>query len=154
MHIVAAARGEALACAGQRMANHRIAALDHLYRAADLLDPARVLMSHDIWQFHRDHVAPQAFDHVQIGAANAGAADTHDDIGWFFDLRLRNILVADEIRPSERLIVIVKNRCLHSSGPPLARIFVRAKAVYTVRAPNVKQGSAAAQTALATQNET
>ncbi len=63
VHVVAAARGQRLAGAGQRMADDRVAALDHLDRAADLLDPARVLVPHDVGQLDGNHgcaIAPRS----------------------------------------------------------------------------------------------
>ena len=95
-----------------------VAALDHLDRAADLLDPARVLVPHDVGQLDGHHGAPQSLDHVEVGAAHAGAADPHDHVGGFFDFRLRHFLVANEVGPLESLIVVMKNRSFHFMKPP------------------------------------
>ena len=46
----------------------------------DLLDPAGVLVPHDVGEIDVDLAAPNALDNVQIGAADAGAADAHDDV--------------------------------------------------------------------------
>src|SRR6185437_5466879 len=50
-------------------------------------------------------IAPEAFDDVQIRSTYAGAADPHDNIARAGNLRIRDVLVGDEIRPAEAGVV-------------------------------------------------
>ena len=113
VHVVAAPAGEAMAAGDQRMADHRIADLEALDARADLLDPAGILMPHDIGKLHIHLAAPDALDDVQVGAANAGATDADDDVGGLLDLRVGDFLVPDELRAGQRWIEFIKHGRLH-----------------------------------------
>jgi hypothetical protein len=62
------------------MADNRVADFYSLYAFADLLDPSRVFVAHYVGKIDLDLGAPDAFDDVQISAANAGSSYSDDDI--------------------------------------------------------------------------
>ena len=63
-------------------------------------------------------VGPGIFDDMQIGAADACAADAHDDIGWLGDLRVGHVLVLDKLIGGEFLIIAMEYCSLHVRCPP------------------------------------
>ena len=109
------------------MADDRVTPLDGFDGAADLLDPARVLVPHDVGQLDGNHAAPEPFNHVQIGAADAGAADPHDYVRGLFDFRLRYFLVANEVGPLQRFIVVDEEPQLSSYETAFRKSFDRVR---------------------------
>ena len=91
MHVVAAPARQAMPAGHQRMANDAVADLDALDAGPDRFDPAGIFMAHDIGKLDVDLAAPDAFDDMQVGAANARAADAHDDVGRAGDFRICHI---------------------------------------------------------------
>jgi hypothetical protein len=83
MHVVAATARQAMAAGDQRMADDRVADFRSLHALADLLDPARIFVTHNVGEIDFDLAAPNAFDDVQVGAADAGAPmRTMTSEGW------------------------------------------------------------------------
>ena len=56
---------------------------------------------------------PHALDDVQVGAADAGAADAHDHVGRLFDFRIGNRLLGDPLLRGQRVVVFLQNLGLH-----------------------------------------
>ena len=84
--------------------NHRSPA-DRRDGGTDGLDPAGVFVSHYVGKGDVHFFAPQSFDDVQVGAADAGAADTHDNIGGLFDGGIGDRFVADELLLLQRRVI-------------------------------------------------
>ena len=61
-------------------------------RRADLVHPARVLVAEDVGQRGAHGGVPLPLDDVQVGPADAGAADLHDDVERPADLRLGHVV--------------------------------------------------------------
>ena len=114
VHVVAAAAGDAMSAGDQRVADHRIAGFDRGDGGADRLDPAGVLVAHDVRQGDVDFLTPDAFDDVQIGAADAGSAYTHDYIGGLFDSGIGDRFVFDELFLRQSRIVGMQHSRFHS----------------------------------------
>ena len=117
VHVVTAPAGEAVAAGHQRMADHRIADLDAFDARADLLHPARVLMPHDVGEGDIHVALPHALDDVEVGAADARAADADDHVRGLRDLRIVHILESHEFGLGEGFVVAVERRCLHGFPP-------------------------------------
>ena len=76
-------------------------------------DPARVLVTHDVGQLDVDLIAPDALDHVKVGAAHAGTPDAHDDICRTHYLRIGHVFVLDEFVTAELLVVLMQDCGFH-----------------------------------------
>src|ERR1039457_4957492 len=61
-------------------------------RRADLVHPARVLVAENVGERRAHRRVPLALDDVQVSAADAGAADLHDDVERSADLGLRYVV--------------------------------------------------------------
>ncbi len=101
------------------MADHRIADLQMRHGRAKLFDPAGILMAHDMRQRHFHLAAPDAFNDMQIGPANPGAADPHDHVGGILDLWVGNILIGHENRVGELFVIFVQYGCFHGLSSSL-----------------------------------
>jgi len=117
VHVVATAARQAVAAGDEGMADHGVADLDSLDAGSDLLDPAGVLVAHDVGERHLDLAAPDALDDVQVGAADAGAANAHDHVGRCGDARVGHVLIVDELVAGERLIIGFEHCCFHTFVP-------------------------------------
>src|SRR5262245_41864661 len=84
-----------------------VAHLDTLDSVPHLLDPARILVTQDVRELDGNLALPDALDDVQVGAAEAGTPDTHDDVVVAPELRLVHGVNL------ERLLVRVEPSCLH-----------------------------------------
>ncbi len=100
------------------MADYGVADLDAFDTLANLFHPAGVLMTHDIRELDIDLAAPDAFDDVQVGAANAGAADTHDNVCGFDNAGIGDVLVAHEFGAAKFFVECMQHRCFHGLRPP------------------------------------
>ena len=60
------------------------------HRVADRLHPARVLVAEGVGELDVDLVLPDPLDDVEVGAAEAGAADPDDDVVVSVDVGLGN----------------------------------------------------------------
>ena len=80
VHVVAGPAGPAQAAGRGRVQDHGVADGHVGDRRADLVHPARVLVAQDVGQRGAHGRVPLAVDDVQVGAADAGAADLHDDV--------------------------------------------------------------------------
>ncbi len=87
--------------------------LEVVHAGADLLDPAGIFVAHDVGQMNLRLLGPDAFDDVQVGSADAGAADADDDVGIVLELGLGDILPGDEIGSGEFGVVAMKNGGFH-----------------------------------------
>ncbi len=92
VHVVAGPAGVAQAAGDQWVQDHGVA--DGYVRdpGADLVHPARVLVAEDVGQRGAHRRVPLALDDVQVGTADAGAADLHDDVERSADLRIRHLV--------------------------------------------------------------
>ena len=63
-----------------------------LDRRADGVDPTGVLVAQDHRQLGRDDIGEPAVDDVEVGAAQAGAADPDDDVVRPVRLRFRHVV--------------------------------------------------------------
>src|SRR5262249_3491029 len=87
VHISARPAGATEATGDLGMDNHRIANSNIADSRPDFVDPTGVFMTRRIWQGHAGFLAELALDNVQIGAAQAGSPDAHDDVvggGYFW----------------------------------------------------------------------
>src|SRR5208282_4700442 len=105
VHVVATTAGQAMAAGDKRMANDRIANLDPLDALAHFLHPSGVFVTHDVGEIDVDFTTPNAFDDVQISAADAGSPDSHDHVGRAVDFRVREVLVFDELLGRQLLVI-------------------------------------------------
>ena len=80
VHVVAAPARDAEPAAVRRVDEHGVALRDGRDAGADLLDPARVLVAEDARQRHAGRLH-QPVDGVQVGGADAGAADPDEHVG-------------------------------------------------------------------------
>ena len=94
-----------MAAGDKRMADDRVANLDPLDALAYFLDPSGVFVTHDVGEIDVDLAAPNAFDDVQIGAADTSAPDSHDHVGRAVDFRVREVLVFDELLGGQLLVI-------------------------------------------------
>ena len=115
VHVVARAARAAQAAGDERVHDDRVADGDVRHRGADLVDPAGVLVPEDVGQLHAALLGPLALLHVQVGAAQPGAADAHDDVVRPGDLRLGDLL------DLERLVVGVQARGVHAATSSAGR---------------------------------
>src|SRR5690349_16075024 len=80
VHIIAGTTGAAEATGNQRMNNNCVTDSYIADRRSNLLDPASVLMAQRIRQRYSGFLCPLSFDDMQVGAAEARAANAHNDI--------------------------------------------------------------------------
>jgi hypothetical protein len=92
MHILTAPRRQVVAVGNERMADDRVSALKSGNAFANFLDPASVLVAHNIRQLNVNLLAPDPLDNVEIGATDTGAADPDDHIGTGLNFRLGDLL--------------------------------------------------------------
>ena len=76
---------------------------------ADLVDPAGVLVARGVGQLDLGLLGPLALLDVQVGAAEPGRADPHDDVERTGDLRLVDLVEL------QRLVVRVQTSGLHAA---------------------------------------
>ena len=80
VHVVAGPAGAAQPAGRRRVQDHRVADGHVGDRGADLVHPAGVLVAERVGQRRVHRRVPLALDDVQVGAADPGAADLHDDV--------------------------------------------------------------------------
>ena len=100
----------------QRMADHRVADLDAFNAGADRLDPAGILVAHNVGKLDVHLGAPDAFDHMQVGAADARAADLDDHIRRAGDFGIGHIFVSDKLFGRQRFVECVEHCRFHGSS--------------------------------------
>jgi hypothetical protein len=111
VHVVAGAAGPAEAAGDQRMDDDRVADLDVGHGRADLLHPAGVLVAEDVGQLDARLLRPLPLLHVEVGPAQAGAADAHDHVVRTGDRRLGDRLHL------QRVVVAVQACGDHAKAP-------------------------------------
>jgi len=84
------------------MTNNRIASFKILDPSAYLFDPACVFVSQDVGQFHIHFLPPNTLDHMEIGAANASAANPNNYVRLLFYFWIWHLLPGHEFRISNR----------------------------------------------------
>jgi hypothetical protein len=89
--------------------DHRVADRDVRDCRADLLDPARVLVTRGVGEGDLGLLRPLALLDVQIGPAQPGGADAHDHVQRAVDRRLGDLLQL------ERLVVLVQAGGSHAA---------------------------------------
>ena len=107
VHVVADAAGQAQAAGDVGMDDDGVADLDVADARADLVHPARVLMTGGVGQLHAGLLGPLALLDVQVGATQAGSPDPHDHVERTVDLRL-----VDRVK-RQGIVVSVEPRGLH-----------------------------------------
>ena len=111
VHILAASTGRANTIGHDRVDDDRVAYLDGTHIAANRLDPASVLVARNVGQGHGDPLLPEPFENVEVGPAQAGPADPHDDVVRPLNAGLRNF------GDLERLVIGNDLGCLHRPSP-------------------------------------
>ena len=119
VHVLAMAAVQADAAGAKWMADDRIPRLHRGHAAADILNPARILMSHDVGEqpaFRVHHVAPHALDDVQVGAAEPGRPHLDDHFIRRVHGRRCDLL---QLQLDIHLLVVVVEACrFHFSSLP------------------------------------
>jgi len=85
------------------MTNNRIASFKILDPSAYLFDPACVFVSQDVGQLHIHFLPPNTLDHMEIGAANASAANPNNHVRLLFYFWIWHLLPGHEFRISNRV---------------------------------------------------
>src|SRR5260370_17025614 len=91
------------------MADNRVALLEPGDALANLFNPAGVLVPHDIRQVDVGFFAPDSFDDMEIGSANAGTADADDHVRGILKPRIDAIFVAAAFLPAQRSFLPMQN---------------------------------------------
>src|SRR5216683_1113104 len=111
MHVIACATGATEATGNQRMDNDRISNGYIAHRRANGFYPARVLMAQRVRQLHTRFFRPLSLDDVQVGAAETGAANAHDDIKGGCNLWLSDLF------DHRRLFILMQTYRFHMLSP-------------------------------------
>src|SRR5262249_9633976 len=143
MHVIAAPASQTMAAGHQRMTDDAVADLDAFDAGPDGLHPSGILMAHNVRKLDVNLAAPDALDDMQISAADARAADAHDNVHRAGDLGVGHILVSDELLRRQLFIECMENRSLHSSPP---KNFLFELVVPTLRSQKVSKSCAKALT--------
>jgi hypothetical protein len=98
-------------------------------------------VTHDVGQSDVDLAAPNAFDDMQVGSTNAGAADPHHHIRRARNFRICYIFVFDELFCRQLLIKCMENRGFHLFVSPLKN-FIRDDGVQAAFAKELSKGHA------------
>jgi hypothetical protein len=109
VHVVSGAARAAEAAGDERVDDDRVAHLHVRHPRADLVDPARVLVAGRVGQPDLRLLGPLPLLDVQVGAAQAGRTDPHDDVERSGRLRLVDLVEL------ERLLVGVQAGSLHAA---------------------------------------
>src|SRR6185312_15203202 len=109
VHVVAPAAGATEAARDERVHDHRVADRHVRDAGADLVDPAGVLVAGRVGQLHLGLLGPLPFLDMQVGTAQTGRADLHDDVERARDLRLVDLVEL------QRLVVLVQTSRLHDA---------------------------------------
>jgi hypothetical protein len=117
MHVIATPGRKGVTVGDKRVTNNRISAFKPIDCLSDLFDPAGIFMSHNVWQLHVDFLAPNTFDHMKIGAANAGTTDSDHNVGRALDFRFRYFFESNEIRIGESGIILMEDCRFHKTNP-------------------------------------
>src|SRR6516164_1384531 len=96
------------------MTNNGITLFEAFDCLARLFNPAGVFVSHDIRQFHIHFLPPNALDHMKVGTANAGAADSNEYICLLFYFWFRHLLPSDEVWICESSVIMMKYGGFHN----------------------------------------
>jgi hypothetical protein len=91
-----------------------------VHAAAHFLHPPSVFVAHHIGQADVCFFLPDAFDDVQVGAADTGTADADDDISIVLQFRLGDVLPSDKVGLGKTGVVPVKNCSFHDSKPSVS----------------------------------
>ena len=102
-----------MAAGHQRVADDRVAHLEAGHSRTHGLDPAGVLMTHDVRKLDVDLAAPDAFDHVQVSTTHPSTTNAHDDVCGVLYLRVGHVFVAHKRVARERLVVLVQYSSFH-----------------------------------------
>ena len=92
LHVVAGPAGQAQPAGRLRVQDHRVADGHVRDALADLVHPAGVLVADHVGKVGVHRLGPVAVDDVQVGAADAGAADLDDDVEGPLERRLRYVV--------------------------------------------------------------
>jgi hypothetical protein len=109
VHVVTVAARAAQAAGDERVDDDGVAHRDVRDRRSDRVDPAGVLMAGRVGQLDLGLLGPLALLDVQVGPAEAGRADAHDDVQ-----RSRHARLVDFVE-LERLVVGVQACSFHAS---------------------------------------
>src|SRR4029077_1894270 len=104
---------EGVAVGNQRVANDRVSPLKPVDRLSHFFDPSSIFMPHNVRQFHIDFLPPDAFDHMEIGAADTGATNSDHHVRLTLDLRFRYFFQSDKLRIGESSIILMEYRSFH-----------------------------------------
>jgi len=104
VHILSPAACRASTVCYQRVDDHSIAGLHRTNRSTEVMDPPRILVAQDIREGAVHLLSPDSLHDMQICSANARSPDTDDDIVWFLDIRLRNLLHSKKFLPCQGFI--------------------------------------------------
>jgi hypothetical protein len=113
VHVLTLPAAEAEPAGSQRVDDHGIAAPHAPDSVPDRLDPAGVLMAERVGQLRLEDVLPDPLDDVQVGAAEARAADPHDHV-----MRVLQVWLADLVEMQVVLLIAVQSRGLHAVSFP------------------------------------
>ena len=129
MHVVAAPALHAQATAERRIQDHCVARRDRRHQVADLLHPARVLVSEHERKRHSGRLH-QALDRMHVGGAHAGAADPDQHLvgpphlgGWILDQLQRPVVLAHQGGSHGAIISARRDR--RSTAPVTGEIWRR-----------------------------
>src|ERR1700730_18569388 len=117
VHVVAATTRQTMTAGDKWMADNRVALLEPGDALANLFNPAGVLVPHDIRQVDVGFFAPDSFDDMEIGSANAGTADSDDHVRGILKPRIDDIFVADEFLGAQGFVVTMQNGGFHLPVP-------------------------------------
>src|ERR1700733_1887586 len=117
VHVIAATTRQTMATGDEWMTDNRVALLEPGNALADLFNPAGVLMPHDVRQIDVGFFAPDAFDDMEIGSANACATDADDHVCGILDARIDDIFEADEFLGGQGFVVTMQNGGFHLPVP-------------------------------------
>jgi hypothetical protein len=95
------------------MTNNGIASFKILDPSAYLFDPACVFVSQDVGQFHVHFLPPNTLDHMEIGAANAGAANPNNYVRLLFYFWIWHLLPGHEFRIRKSSVILMKYGGFH-----------------------------------------
>src|ERR1700675_4065974 len=100
------------------MADDGVADLDAPNILSHLLHPTRVFMSEYVRKLDVDLFAPKSLNDMQVSPTDTGSTNSYDDVSRFFDFRIGNAFVAQEITSTKCRIVFVKHSSFHSDLLP------------------------------------
>jgi hypothetical protein len=90
MHVITAPGSEGMTVGNEGVANDWISTLKPINCLSHFFDPPRIFMPHNVGQFYIDLLAPDSFDHMEIGAADSGTANSDHNVRLVLDFRFRH----------------------------------------------------------------